>query len=159
MKHLLLKHSRKISGHQLASSSRYKRLTSETLSTAVQTYLQKYLLSAETALPPQITFIFGHTHQPENMILSLQQGQTQCHVYNTGGWVADRLDAEGEFILPQAVPLYLSPEGVMTPINVTKNHEDFLRHQLQTDPTFVSIRQTQRRQSTNPGNPQFDRKL
>jgi hypothetical protein len=59
-------------------------------------YLGDFLLSAIRAendgtLPPELTFIFGHTHKPFEMLRRVDGVAQEIQVLNSGGWVVDTL--------------------------------------------------------------------
>jgi calcineurin-like phosphoesterase family protein len=59
-------------------------------------YLGDFLLAAIRAendgtLPPELTFIFGHTHKPFEMLRRVDGVAQEIQVLNSGGWVVDTL--------------------------------------------------------------------
>jgi hypothetical protein len=59
-------------------------------------YLQDFLLAAireenDGTLPPELTFIFGHTHKPFEMLRRVDGAAQEIQVLNSGGWVVDTL--------------------------------------------------------------------
>ncbi|MFZ3149460.1 MAG: hypothetical protein WA137_10505 [Methanothrix sp.] len=48
-------------------------------------------------LPPELAFVFGHTHKPFLEEFNLEGFKTPVAVYNTGGWVVDKVKREEVF--------------------------------------------------------------
>lgn len=139
LKRLFFKHSRLVGKHQHASSVRHKRL-SGSLSEAVMQYIDKYMLPSEKSCH-ECTFIFGHTHEPENNFICKDDAGVCYHIYNTGGWVVDQVDEEGHWLVPQMAPIYIAEDGSVNPLFFTQKHYSFLKQHLETDPDFQTIRQ------------------
>lgn len=138
LKRLFFKHSRLFHKRQPASSVRHERLAGGTLHTSVIEYIQKYMLSEEPC--EACTFIFGHTHEPEDNFLCADDTGVCYHIYNTGGWIADQWDDVGNLVLPRMAPIYVGEDGSVNPIPFTEAHADFLREQLAADPAFQRLR-------------------
>ncbi len=77
--------------------------TDQPLSPAAQQGLKDYLevyLKRELenslggTIPPEVTFVFGHTHKPFEMTQRYEGFTDELKVYNSGGWVVDTLDAD-----------------------------------------------------------------
>ncbi len=138
MKQVLLRHrSDVVNAVQTASSARHKRLSPEA-SQPVLNYIQKYMLQGQP-FSPDAVFIFGHTHEPEEDVQVQDDQQRTYHLYNTGGWVVDQIDPDGNLVLPQMAPLYLDGSGQIQVVRFTQEHEALLREQLSSDPQFKAI--------------------
>jgi hypothetical protein len=62
-------------------------------------YLGDFILSAIRAendgtLPPELTFIFGHTHKPFETLRRVDGAAQEIQVLNSGGWVVDTLNPD-----------------------------------------------------------------
>jgi len=136
---LFFKHSKRYKKLPQASTARHKRLT-ESMSQSISNYITQYLLPTDVTYK-ECTFIFGHTHEPEYDVIYTNSENTHLHLYNTGGWVVDQIDAEGQWLLPQAAPLCVMEDGTVEAISFTKNHQHFLKDGLANDPAFQSLRQ------------------
>src|SRR5262249_10830912 len=102
---------------------------------AIAAYLQQFLLEPGSSLK-ECTFIFGHTHEPESRAAIETLGGTHVHIYNTGGWVIDQVNSEGEWMLPLASPLYIDEAGIVHTTNFTHHHHTFLKNHVHEDPRF-----------------------
>jgi UDP-2,3-diacylglucosamine pyrophosphatase LpxH len=141
LKRFLFKYTRSIGKSQHASSARHKRLNSS-VGTAIMDYLRKYLLPEQPTFN-DCNFIFGHTHEPENDYIYTEDKNFKCHVYNPGGWVLDRIDDNGELVLPSMAPIYINELGEAKLIPFTQNHQTYLEGLTKTDPDFLKIKQEQ----------------
>jgi hypothetical protein len=57
--------------------------------------LKKQILGeCENKVPPDVTFIFGHTHKPFQEDMNFKGYSGWVNVYNSGGWVVDTVDPE-----------------------------------------------------------------
>lgn len=143
LKRLFFKHTRLFGRQQHASSTRHMRLTgAPDIVTAATEYIYQFMLPKKPACN-ECTFIFGHTHEPEINVTHEDPHGIRYHLYNTGGWVADLLDAEGEFLLPRAAPIYLAENGSIHSIPFSQTHRGFLKSMIVTDTAFQRIRQEQ----------------
>jgi len=138
---MFFKQSRRHQKMPHASTARHKRLT-ESAQQAIADYLRQYLLP-QTCEVSECTFIFGHTHEPEHNVVMDIPGKTRVHLYNTGGWIVDQVDAEGNWVLPQAAPLFICEDGSIQTLPFTHKHHAFLQNHLATDPSFQAIKQQQ----------------
>ncbi len=62
-------------------------------------YLEDFLLSAlrqenEGTVPPELTFIFGHTHKPFEALRRFENYAEEIQILNSGGWVVDTLQPD-----------------------------------------------------------------
>jgi hypothetical protein len=89
------------------------------------------------------TFIFGHTHEPENDLFVSPDGQSTYRLCNPGGWVVDRLDENKNFIIPAIAPLYIDEEANVIQLEFTKKHYSYLRELLDTDSAFIKLKEEQ----------------
>jgi len=53
---------------------------------------EQILSELDQSMPPQVTFIFGHTHKPFEVDMHLRGYPDWTSVYNSGGWVVDSVD-------------------------------------------------------------------
>ncbi len=65
----------------------------------LKTFMEKFVMNQfkeELAgfIPPDISFIFGHTHKPFERIISYEGYTNPVKVYNSGGWVVDTLQQQ-----------------------------------------------------------------
>lgn len=141
LKRLFFKHSRLFKKRHPASSSRHERLAGN-LDMAVMDYIQKYMLP-EGCRSQECIFIFGHTHEPEENFVCQDDRQMCYRIYNTGGWVVDQLDEQGEFVLPRMAPIYIGSDGSVHSLPFTQRHAPFIEEQLKSDPLFRKIKQNQ----------------
>jgi UDP-2,3-diacylglucosamine pyrophosphatase LpxH len=141
LKRLIFKHSTSYGRKQQASSVRHKRLTGS-LNSTVSEYINKYLISSPAELNNS-TFIFGHTHEPENDLFVSPDGQSTYRLCNPGGWVVDRLDENKNFIIPAIAPLYIDEEANVIQLEFTKKHYSYLRELLDTDSAFIKLKEEQ----------------
>ncbi len=139
LKRLFFKQSRLYGKRQHASTIRHTRLAQQ-LDTTVMNYMRQYLLPANTH-DTECTFIFGHTHEPEINFVCMDENHICYHIYNTGGWIVDRLDESNQLILPQMEPLYISEDGSIHPIPFTEMHTEFIKEHLESDSVFQEIKQ------------------
>ena len=63
----------------------------------LQWFVQDVLLEQLTSennqvIPPDISFLFGHTHKPFQQVMSFSGYPTLLKVYNNGGWVVDTVN-------------------------------------------------------------------
>jgi hypothetical protein len=59
-------------------------------------YLEDFLLAAlreenDGTIPPELTFIFGHTHKPFEALRRFEGYAEEVQILNSGGWVVDTL--------------------------------------------------------------------
>lgn len=45
-------------------------------------------------VPPEVTFVFGHTHKPFQEDMNFKEYTGWVDVYNTGGWVVETTDPQ-----------------------------------------------------------------
>lgn len=143
LKRLLFKHSQLFKKHQHASSIRHTRL-SGSLYQSVLDYISNYLVPPETT-GLECTFIFGHTHEPEENFVCHDAQQNCYHIYNTGGWVVDMLNEQGEWLIPQMAPVYLDETGGVHMLAFSQRHQAFLQQHLRSDTGFQRFKADQLR--------------
>lgn len=141
IKRLFFKQTRLFSKAQHASSARHKRLT-PSMQNAITEYVEKYLVS-DIGECRHCNFIFGHTHEPENIEIHHEPHQRTYHIYNTGGWIVDSLDEDNELVIPKTAPLLIYKDGTVQPLLFAGKHAAFLKSQLAHDPVFQKIKQDQ----------------
>lgn len=54
--------------------------------------LEQLTRENNSSIPPDIAFLFGHTHKPFQQEMKLNGYPTPLKVYNTGGWVVDTVN-------------------------------------------------------------------
>lgn len=64
----------------------------EYLEGPVARHLRYELAMREMPEPTELTFIFGHTHQPFTSLRPLESLHVPLRLYNTGGWVVDTFE-------------------------------------------------------------------
>lgn len=55
---------------------------------------QQLLIECGGEIPPDVAFVFGHTHKPFEEDMNFEGYEQWVDVYNTGGWVVDTVDPE-----------------------------------------------------------------
>lgn len=81
------------------ASNREKTITSDVLTQKAEEYLLKFLetqvyhqlIDDIKTIPDQVTFVYGHTHKPDHRKVKLNNYPQIVNVYNTGGWVAEKV--------------------------------------------------------------------
>lgn len=53
--------------------------------------LEQIRIERKDAVPPEVTFVFGHTHKPFEQVVQSDKYRNPVEVYNCGGWVVDSL--------------------------------------------------------------------
>lgn len=105
----------------------------EGLKKYLEVFVRNQLLAElNNDMPSDISFVFGHTHKPFEQDMPFHGFDNQIHVYNSGGWVIDSLDAmpfHGGALLMvsdelDTVSLHMFKEGDFTPsFEVTGFHQ------------------------------------
>jgi len=62
------------------------------LRTYVSGPLREQILTERGGVPPDVIFVFGHTHKPFQECLDFKGYPRRMDVYNTGGWVVDTVE-------------------------------------------------------------------
>jgi hypothetical protein len=79
-----------------------RKQTEQTLSADAERGLRAYMngplmtqiLTEIKEVPPDVTFVFGHTHKPFQEDMDFKGYPHWVNVYNTGGWVVETVDPE-----------------------------------------------------------------
>ena len=138
LKQLFFKHSKLFSTRHYASSARYKTIEGE-LEQAALHYLKQYIL--HTAPERHVHFVFGHTHAPSQGVLCQDgSGEMSAKLYNTGGWIVDRLDEKGSFIVPDMMPLLITEAAEVVPLPLNEWHHQQLFDWIYECPSLVAVR-------------------
>jgi hypothetical protein len=56
--------------------------------------LNQFKMELNGYVPPNVSFIFGHTHKPFQKAIEFEGYATPVNVYNSGGWVVDTMNTQ-----------------------------------------------------------------
>lgn len=106
---------------------------------------EQLLIEMKGNIPPEITFVFGHTHKPFQQDSRYEGYPESLNVYNSGGWVVDTVD-------PQ--PLH---GGAVVLVDEELNAVSLRMYNEKADKDEYAVRVEEALTSHGPNNPLYDR--
>ena len=112
--------------------------------TYVNVPLRQQIFSEREDMPPDVTFVFGHTHKPFQEDMNFQGYPQWVNVYNTGGWVVETVQAE---------PLH---GGAIVLVDENLDAISLRMYNESDNIQGYSVRVEQARHPGDPNNPLYD---